>query len=173
MQGLEEEAEEDVGGEQDEGEGDGAAKASPCAHDVLFFLFLGFLFPCRLPLGGGWTFGAVVAVAGQAGIAIGGGCLFHARLVGWWGRGLVFGWCFVLETDVLLRFAPGCCCAWRFFVLAGGDTGFRDGLVGLQQALRADNDAVVGDELLVADLQFLTAFGTSPAHSLQALGSRF
>ena len=42
LQGFEQEAEEDVGCEQDEGEDDGAAQTTPCAHAVI--LFLGFLF---------------------------------------------------------------------------------------------------------------------------------
>ena len=45
LQGVEEEAEEDVGGEEDEGEDDGAAHASPCRHAFAVFLLLGFLFP--------------------------------------------------------------------------------------------------------------------------------
>ena len=44
LEGVEEEAEEDVGGEEDEGEDDGAAHAAPCAHAFAVFLFLGFLF---------------------------------------------------------------------------------------------------------------------------------
>ena len=44
LEGVEEEAEEDVGGEEDEGEDDGAAHASPCAHAFAVFLFLVFLF---------------------------------------------------------------------------------------------------------------------------------
>lgn len=45
LQGVEEEAEEDVGGKEDEGEDDGAAHASPCRHAFAVFLLLGFLFP--------------------------------------------------------------------------------------------------------------------------------
>ena len=44
LEGVEEEAEEDVGGEEDKGEDDGAAHAAPCAHAFAVFLFLGFLF---------------------------------------------------------------------------------------------------------------------------------
>ena len=39
LQGFEKEAEEDVGGKQDEGEDDGAAHAAPGGHAFLF-LFL-------------------------------------------------------------------------------------------------------------------------------------
>lgn len=46
LEGVEEEAEKDVGGEEDKGEDDGAAHAAPCAHAFAVFLFLGFLF-CR------------------------------------------------------------------------------------------------------------------------------
>jgi hypothetical protein len=46
--------------------------------------------------------------------------------------------------------------------------------VGLQQALRADNHAIVGDKLLVADFKFLATLATGPAHFfLQASGHRF
>jgi len=38
--------------------------------------------------------------------------------------------------------------------------------VGLQQALRADDNAIIGNQLLVADFKLFTAFGTSPAHIL-------
>ena len=60
---------------------------------------------------------------------------------------------------------------WRIG-LAGtrGDTCLGNGLMCLQQALRADNHTVVGDELLVADIQLFTAFRTGPAH---ILGVRF
>ena len=44
LEGVEEEAEEDVGGEEDKGKDDGAAHAAPCAHAFAVFLFLGFLF---------------------------------------------------------------------------------------------------------------------------------
>ena len=73
---------------------------------------------------------------------------------------MVFGWSLGVKTDFLLR-ALGC--GWLVVVTACKSC-LGNGLVGLQQALRADNHAVVGDELLVADVQFFPAFWASPAH---------
>jgi hypothetical protein len=36
--------------------------------------------------------------------------------------------------------------------------------------LRADDHAIIGDQLLVADFQLLAAFGTGPAHSFLVNG---
>ena len=85
LQGFEEQAEEDIGGEQDQGEDDGASQAAPCAHAVGFFLFRFFLV-AGLLLGG-----RLAAVTGQAGRSVGRRCLFHACFVGWWCFGMIFG----------------------------------------------------------------------------------
>ena len=76
LQGLEQEAEEDVGGKQNEREDDGASQAAQGAHALGFLLlFLGFLLCRGLLLGG-------VALASEAGVAIGCGCLLHAGAMG-------------------------------------------------------------------------------------------
>ena len=77
MKGFEEEAEENVGGEKDESEDDGAAHAPQGAHAVGFLFLLGFLLSC-LSLGGC----AVAAITGESSVAIGCGGLFHACFVG-------------------------------------------------------------------------------------------
>lgn len=161
MHGFKQEAEEDVGGEQHQGKDDGASQAAPGTHALLFLLF-GFLFcsgffPGCSGIGG-------VAAASEASVAVGGGGLFHACLVGGRGCGFVFGR--GVEIDAFLPSFRGV----GRLVAAWGDMGLGNGLAGLQQALRADDHAIIGDQLLVADFQLLAAFGTGPAHSFLVNG---
>ena len=156
LEGFEEEAEEDVGEEEDEGEDDGAAQASPGAHAFRFFLFLGFLFACGFLFGSG-SVGRCAAITREPCVAVGGFCLFHALFMGWGCAGLVFGRCVRVKVDTGIL-------ALALLVASCGDSGLRHGLTSLQQALRAHNHAVIGNELLVADFQFFSAFRTSPAH---------
>lgn len=44
LEGFEEEAEEDVQGEEDKREDDGASQTTPCAHAIKILFLLGFLF---------------------------------------------------------------------------------------------------------------------------------
>ena len=147
MKCFEEETKEDVGGKEHEGENDGAAHATPGADFLLAFFLFGFLFGAFFLRGGGMC--AVIVAATDAGVAVGCLGLFHAG----------FGWrrCCVLGALGWGSDSIG-------LVIFCRDAGCRDGLVGLQQALRADDHAVIGYELLVADFQFFTAFWTSPAH---------
>ena len=161
MKGLEEEAEENVGGEEDEGEDDGAAHASPCAHAVGSLFLFGFLFSCRFSGGRG-----VVAITGESCVAVGSGGLFHAWFVGRGCRLLPLGRRFGIKVDAFLslgsrRVGPGS---------ARGDACLGHGLPCLQQALRADDHAIISNQLLVADFQLFPAFRTGPAH---CLGVRF
>ena len=81
------------------------------------------------------------------------------------GAGLVFGWGVSIETDGLLL-APG---GSLGLVVAGADACLGHRLTYLQQTLRANDDTIVGDELLIADVQLFTAFRTSPAHDFLQL----
>ncbi len=161
LHGFEQEAEEDIGGEQHQGKDDGASQAAPGTHALLFLLF-GFLF-CSVFFPGCSGIGGVAA-ASEASVAVGGGGLFHACLVGGRGCGFVFGR--GVEIDAFLPSFRGV----GRLVATWGDTGLGNGLAGLQQALRADDHAIIGDQLLVADFQLLAAFGTGPAHSFLVNG---
>ena len=157
MKGLEEETEENVGGEQDESEDDGAAHTSPCAHAVGSLFLFGFLFSCRFFGGSG-----VAAITGESRVAVGSGGLFHACFVGRGCHLLPLGRCFGIKADAFLSL--GC---WRIGpVGAWCDACLGHGLPCLQQALRADDHAIIGNQLLVADFQLFPAFRTSPAHCL-------
>lgn len=68
---------------------------------------------------------------------------------------------FGIETDALACVI----CSGRLSGLAGCDTALGHRLASLQQTLRAHDHAIVGNELLVADFQFFTAFRAGPAHS--------
>jgi len=158
LQGLKQETEEDVCGKQYQREHDGAAQAAPSGHAVaLLLLFLaGLLLACGSFLGS-------FTIAGKTCVAIGCGRLFHAWLVRWRSGGVIFRWRAGVKGDI----SPWTL-GWngRLLVAAGADPGLGNGLAGLQQALRANDDAVVGDETLVADFELFTAFWTGPAHSL-------
>lgn len=165
LEGLKQEAEENVGGKQDKGEDDGAHQATPGTHGLGFLFLLGFFIACVFFLGRRTLAGDVATIARESCVAIGSGCLFHSGLVGRGCGGFVLGWCVRAEINIPVLARSRL--AW--VIVTGPYPGFRNWLMGLQQALRADNHAVIGDELLVADFQLFAAFWAGPAHSFYSL----